>query len=529
MELRPPRNLFVRDRSYSQKPWLDFDMAGVEKRFLFDYSKLQQHLRDSFLTLAALTSLLLFSKGSDGALHIVLFFSVLLAAGIVLRSHYKLLASAFVALIPTLWSSVATLEETLTVLLPAYIYYGVLVKDWKACLRCLTLTSLTLEYIHSTPFIYVSASVSLYTLLSCLGEGDIRSLWVSFDAYKRSCLSYYHLYSQSSYAILITDSDTRVVHANNKGQRLLKDMGADNKLEIIFKDIAFNCGVTSIAAMSEACYKGQSVETEINLIKTVRGRNEVFGVYLLKAKQLSWINLSCIKFTLVNISSVDLQRQLLIKQSKEMLSTLKVAVRELETAYSCQEQLRRSDLNRIHGLYFNLFYVSNLQMLMAGAVELQMIHFSLQLEIVEKIETIAYKVLSKDLEISFNYAPNLPRIVVGDADKISNTVKCIVEFASKLSKVKGLINVIVDSKLDSTNSVEIQLTITFSTSKLTLQELNGLFCCQDNHNIDRIVEISEKHGLGIAFVPMMLKVLKGRVVDCYLQDGSYSKAFISIM
>jgi hypothetical protein len=372
----------------------------------------------------------------------------------------------------------------------------------------------------------------LLSLLSYIIELDTRVLWKIFDSNKRTCLAYYDLFYHSVNVDFITDADTHLLCINSKAKGLMRLLGANAlTTSISFNELAESCGVTTVMKAVESCRRGETVELELVFVRQVDGKDEKIGVYLAKVCPVSWKQMNSIKFTLTSLETVDLQRKLLLKQSKEIANALKITLRELDRSLNSDELLRITDILRIQNSYLGMSNLINFQMLASGTVELTVTHFNLQNELINKIEFSAHKAFSKDLDIRFIYEAILPKIVVGDAEKISLLVKTLVEFAAKLGKAKTTINLRCDCQNESEEGLEIKLSINFTTFQLTSEELVGLFMLPGNETYDliNVMKTADEYGSGIAFLHMTLRTLSGCVQECFMHESSFNKAYISIM
>lgn len=469
------------------------------------------------------------------ALHPMFRMPVFYTAYLGLRSDCRFALAFLASVAPVLWTTIETSEAVLSALMPAYIVFGVIAKDWKTGFVSLALSGLLIVSVHTASCISVAGLVGLLTLISAIGESDFNSVQRNLAFYKRSFLVYFDLVRNHTDAILITNTSTHVLYANVKAQLLLNTMGAKNNTSTSFSDLTNKRGTTAILGFIDACLRGESVESELNFSSCCDSKmHPGFDAYLVKATPVSWEFENCVKFSFVNIYSIGQQRHLLLSQTKAIVGTLSGTVRELEAAYAAQDILKRSDMKMLYGLQLNAVNIHNFQMLQCGAIEQKLTHFSLQHELVDKIESLAPNLLTRDLEISFTYAVDLPRIVVGDAENILHIVKTLIELAAMVSKSKSTIQAVCDLHVTPTQTIyqkniEVKLALNFVTCQMSSEELNLLFDYDRSCNIQAFLNASEDYGLGVAILPLMLKTIGGKVSDLYIAEGTAPRVYVSFM
>lgn len=530
MEIRPSRNIYSGNRCYSQKFWLKFETPSVEQRFRQNFNSLSQSAKGNIGLLVYLAGLLLF--GTSSALQIWILTTGLIVAAFLPNNFIKSFFGFTVILASAFGNSITTSEEALAALLPLFVLFGVIWKDFVMCAATLGISCLVITEIQSVSIWILLKPTCFLAFLSFGIEKDFKTIWVLLDTYRRSCSVYYDLFINNPDAVLITDQTTRVLYANHRAKLLLREIGADLSDEIHFVELASLIGVTAIKDIASSCARGSSIEGELTLINKDRSKDEAFQNYIMKASPISWINGNCIRISLVNVSIINLQRKLLLKHTKEAVDLAKVLVRELEVTYASHEVLRWTDMQRVYGFTMNLTNIKSFQMLMSGKVELRMNYFCMQQQLVDKIETIAQKAMAKDIVITLNYSPSLPRIVVGDADKVMHIVKCLVEFAARLAKTKSSIILTCDTKVtnmqtESADKIEVILSLSFVSSQITSEELNQVF--MEPCSIGNLYVRSQNYGLGIAILPLTLLALGGNIQDCYAQESTFSRIYVSFM
>jgi hypothetical protein len=540
MNPRSHLNLFSNDTTYAQHSYLHYLTSGVERRFVHNLTRLTKGSKGDLGLLAVLAIQLILGVDKSYLLGMVGSLAAFFAIASQVKAYREaspwsqkdLFISAVIALTPTLWTSIYTTEECLAALLPGFVYFGVISKDWIKSSLNLVLTSSMILMEHSPSLISVLSCMCLLSLLSYIIELDTRVMWRVFDSNKRTALAYYDLFYNSVNIDFITDADTHILCLNSKAKALMRQLGADAlTTSTSFNELAEECGVTTVMKAVESCRRGEAVELELVFGRQVDGRDTKIGVYLAEVCPVSWKQMNSIKFTLTTLESVDLQRKLLLKQSKEIANALKITLRELDRSLNSDEQLRMTDILRIQNSYLGMSNLINFQMLASGTVELTATHFNLQNELINKIEFSAHKAFTKDLDIRFIYEACLPRVVVGDAEKISLLVKTLVEFAVKLGKAKTTIHLRCECQNESEEGLEIKLSISFTTYQLTAEELSSLFVLPANETYDliNVMKTADEYGSGIAFLHMTLKTLSGRVQECFMHESSFNKAYITIM
>lgn len=535
MKIRPARNLFARDAAYAQKFWPQFVSSGVERRHKYDYFRLTQHTRESIFLLASLALVVILSIQKDSYLSAAAYLSVIYSISFVISGHCKLLMALLAALIPSLWTSIESLEVVVVALLPSYVLLGVISKDSLFCIGSLSLASAGIIWYHSTPIAIVIAPALFLATLGVYLETDFRRVWIWYDSLKRSCSAYFGLFAGSSDAVLITNSKTIVLLANSKARRLLLELGGTLDTELNLHQISQSYGVSTIESFAETVINtGNSVEGDLYFLKKVKGKIETFGSYIVRVEKIPWLNENCVRFSFVSTSSIYLQRQIVINQTNEQLRTLTYVLKDLEDIVSSRNVIRRSDLQSIYELNLSLSHSLTFQMLGVGTVELKLTHFSLQHELIDMIEGTLQKAKDRDLEINLTTSLNLPRIMIGDAQKVSNLMKSILIFAEKIAKYKSTIQLACDVHVRSTQnegvkSIEIKLSFTFITKKLTIDELTSLFTTKMLCNLAKIKQISDVYGLGIAILPEILKASVGSAINCYICEMSSDRVQISFV
>jgi hypothetical protein len=439
---------FTRSRFYLQDPWLTFTSSRVEKQFSLDSSRLAENCSEN--TAVFIVALALQLSLSSNCYWFSMTGSVialLLIAG--LKSpRNQLVTTGALAMMPILWNSLVSSEEALTAMLPTFAFYGVILKDWKRCTGGLALTAAVSLSYHDASFMHIVASAALLSLLSSVIERDARSLWVLMDCYKRAYLEYFDLFSKGADAVLITDVSTKVICTNSKAALLLSSLhsGISNS-PVKFSSLAKDCGVSSVKSAALACAKGETMELGFSFERRVGEKLESLGTYWAKVEPVSWRQTDCIKFSLTSLEGVDRQRQVVLSQTKDILSRLKATHTQLEFAYESCKLLKPTDLYQIQSLTFSLSSILTFQQISRGSVEAQITNFVLQREIVKQIESSAHLALLRDIEIEFHHDAALPQVVVGDAEKTSIVVQTIIEFAAKVGRVKSIIQVRCELKV----------------------------------------------------------------------------------
>jgi CheY-like chemotaxis protein len=532
MEIRAVLNLYSRDSLYRMSTWLYFLASSAEKRFSLACTRMTLDSKGKSAVLGAVTCLLLLASAK-----VPLLYSLALALGFVLTGVVPMMGGpsfmmCIVALAPVLWDDIDSSEEALTALMPSFVYFGVLSRNCPKCSTSLALTSFVLLVFHNPPFSTVLASSAALALLSYRIDFDSRSSWAILDSYRRSCRVYLDLFNNNADVILITDAKTEVLCANSKARQLLLEMGADINLPIKLGDVAGRSGESSVKTAVESCIKGQAIEQEVTFMNNAKAKADPFDVFLMKAEPFSWKQANCTKFTLTRISSIGQQRQLMASQTKEVIGSLKFTLKSLRDCLDEEELIRPDDLSRLHGVKLSLCSLLSLQMLGMGTVEMSMTSFNLQRELIDKIELSAQRALAREQEIIFNYEAE-PYKVVGDASKTSNFVRVMLEFASKLAKVKSTIMLICGSQASYSQSYtkdETKILLSCSFSSVLINEDDLRFFFQTNNepiSLDKVLKISEQYGFGVASLPLMLKELSGKLVECWMQHDTSSKVFVS--
>jgi hypothetical protein len=436
------------NRFYLQDPWLTFQSPRVEKQFTLDSARLAESCSENAVVCVVALALQLFLSSSCCWFNkIGSLIAHLLIAG--LKPHRsQLLTSGALALVPILWTSLESSEEALTAMLPTFVFFGVILKDWRRCTGGLALTAAVILSYHDASFMHVVASAALLSLLSCVIERDTRRLWVLMDSYKRAYLEYFDLFSNGADAVIITDVSTKVVCTNSKARLLLNSMdSARSTSSVTFSTLAKDCGVSSVKSAALACAKGETIELGFSFVRRNGQKIESIGAYWVKVEPVSWRQRNCIKFSLTCLEGVNQQRQVVLSQTKDILSRLKATQTKLESAYETSRQLNVTDLYKVQSLTFSLSNILNFQLISLGSVESQTTSFVLQREIVRQIESSAHLALLRDIEIELNIDAALPQVVVGDAEKTAIVVQTIIEFAAKLGRVKSIIQVRCELKV----------------------------------------------------------------------------------
>jgi hypothetical protein len=65
---------------------------------------------------------------------------------------------------------------------------------------------------------------------------------------------------------------------------------------------------------------------------------------------------------------------------------------------------------------------------------------------------------------------------------------------------------------------------------MTLDELRMIFtACEKPMEVEDLLKAISMYGPDIAFFPMMLKALSGKVLECFVQEGAFGWVDISIL
>jgi hypothetical protein len=229
----------------------------------------------------------------------------------------------------------------------------VILKDRRKCTGGLALTAAVSLSYQDASFMHVVASAALLSLLSSVIERDARSLWVLMDCYKRAYLEYFDLFSKGADAVFITDVSTKVICTNSKTALLLNSLhsGSSNG-SVKFSSLAKDCGVSSVKSVALACAKGETIELGFSFERRDGEKLESLGTYWAKVEPVSWRQTDCTKFSLTSLEGVDRQRQVVLSQTKDILSRLKATHTQLEFAYDNFKLLKPTDLYQIQSLAF---------------------------------------------------------------------------------------------------------------------------------------------------------------------------------
>lgn len=533
MEIRYSRNIYSRDRIYCQKPWLGFSSPSVEGRFQLCNSTLRQQPSEWVSQRACYLGAMLLTKVQDWPRFIgyLTVFSAVLSQ---LRRPFKLIVALVTALLPMSLFTVDTTGDTLIALMPAYVLFGVIWRDWLTCLGTLGFASFGIWLTHSAPFTSVVGISAFLALLSAIHERDFRAVWTLFDSYKRSCLVYFDIINRSADATFITDLNTRVLYANIKGQKLLRKLGSDLNASPKLSTLTEQCGANSLGRYSEICREGSSVEAEISFCKKAHGQYNNVGPYTMRVEPISWKLGNCLKFNFTHISSIRQQRHLIETHTKSVLTTMQSQMHRLESLYSNDDLLELSDLHNAQEIYSTMFNMLNVQMLVSGSVKLQQKDFNFQHELVEKIEAFSHVAYKRSIDISLTCSTAIPRILVGDPEKTSQLVKSIVGLAANLAKIESMVQVNCDlepniNDTSAPSSIELRISVSFMPYREVTQELDALLNLQEASSIKHTMQKVDEYGLGVAFLHPMLKALHGHFLQCGMDDSRSSNASITFL
>lgn len=437
-----------------QYPWLAFVDNGFERRYAVDSAKAYRLTRTSSLTFIPVLLAILLPVCKVSFAKAIILISGCGLAVLLLRGNFLRVMILLVALIPTLWETVETTEQTVLAFLPAFAIYGVLIKNWISCATCMCLSSIVTLLYHSPSLYSASLTIVIYSSLACFIERDFRDLWINYDTRRRDSLAHRNLFKAADNAVLIIKPDTTIVYANNRAKALVGLMRprhqSQQRNELLNTLIKKCGGDNTIQIAVDQCMKGESVEFELNLSHSSRGKIEALGTFLTQVSPLSWRQANCFRISMTDISSVKNQRQLALTQTKETISNMKIAMKNFEDSYSNKEPVILNDIYRLNSAHHSLLNLLNMQMQAMNIVELALTHFNLKHEIASKIEESAYRALMKDVEIRLTYEPNLPKYVIGDPERIGQIIKSLFDFASKQARAKSAIQLVLGMQVNTT-------------------------------------------------------------------------------
>lgn len=70
----------------------------------------------------------------------------------------------------------------------------------------------------------------------------------------------------------------------------------------------------------------------------------------------------------------------------------------------------------------------------------------------------------------------------------------------------------------------------FEPAQITLAELRMIFCaCEQPLEINDLSRTISTYGPEIAFLPMMLKAISGKVLECFMHEGDFGWVDVSIL
>jgi PAS domain-containing protein len=524
-------NLFDRDPLYTQKSWLLFTTPSQEQRYSLsceDTLHLNRRRPPEYVVACASVLLLLFSHVRSFGLGVVL--GGLLMHWTLFRRDLDKLMVVLLAVVPTLWETVETTEHTFAVFLPMFAYFGVILKNWLLCGASIGLSGMVTVACHSVSSISVMLAFAVYVGLAAVNDRDSRDFWVQLDSFRRSCQVYFDLFNRSQGAVFVTCPDTRVLYANAKAKALM----TGSELPFMLNSLTDKTDAAAIQEAVQACLKGEAVEFEVELTRMVRGTAESQGTFLVLASPMCWRQANCIKLSLTKISSVSHQRSLLLRQTKEVNDSLKLVLRAIDSAYKNNEPLMSNDVYRLYSVQHLLQNSLTYQMLSSKKVEVGVTHFDFKQELIEKIEEASYKFLMREIELKLTFDANLPRVVAGDAVHSVHLVKTLTEFAGRYANNCSSMQLVCEYHVTHKQSETVKKTIVkltwgFITGKITQDELQLIFDTRNQDQTDKLLKLTELYGSSIALLPLVLEVVKGKMVTCHIKEGSVTRAFISIL
>jgi hypothetical protein len=524
----PPSRLPHGNPSYLQKPWLKFADESLEKRYTLDCAHPSRLLK--LLAKPVFVSVLVLLLGLTSWTKLCFTLAVLATTWVVHRGELGKVAGVGMALVPVFLETVDSAERTVVVFLPSFIC-GLMLKDCTLSAVCMVLTALLTLACHSASCVSVFLVALLYTALTSFIERDFRDIWAKMDSYRRAYKVHYDLFNSGENEVFITKPNTEVVYLNAKAKSLAKSMGKDLSQPIELSSVISMDG-DALQTAVERSLKGVTIELELDFSLEANGSPKDVRVFLAKISPISWRQANCAKISLTDISSVSQQRLLVLRQTKEVAGSLKLILREIESAYLAKEPLMANDIYRLYTMQHSLVSNLNYQMLTLRGVEWTCKPFNLRQQVIGKIEETAYKALLREVELRLTYEMHLPRIVSGDSERTAHLVKTLVEFSSKQAKAKSIIQLTCEYHVspmqkETAQVIDVKLTLSFTTSQLSQAQLSRVLALTDSDA--SLQELAELYGLSMALLPSMLSVVSGKVLTSYIKEGAVNRAYISLM
>ena len=193
--------------------------------------------------------------------------------------------------------------------------------------------------------------------------------------------------------------------------------------------------------------------------------------------------------------------------------------------------LSRTPLTEEQKQYVNLINTSNksllniindildLSKIEANQIDLENQAFELFPAIKDIIALAAPKAALKNLNLKYYFDPSLPKIVLGDINRLRQVLHNLINNALKFTE-KGTINIIVSSKRISAKKVRIEFLIKDTGIGISQEELNKLFTPFTQAN----KMIAKKYGgtgLGLSISKKLVELMGGKMeVHSQLDQGS---------
>lgn len=529
-------NVLSRGAFYKQHPWLPFVNLSLERRYLLEnsYSFKLSSLKIAGFSVA-LGGLVLNTFLQD-FLKACYLLSALAVLAVASTGNLRRQLALWMALVPILCESVDTVQQTLVAYLPTFAVCGVLMKDWRLCASSLCLSSILTLLQHTPSLASIGIAFGVYTCLSALIERDSREHWVKADIFRRKCLVHTDLFSTNESAVLVTTAKTLIIYQNKKARALVKRLQSTEFAKVDdFNALANKYGANDVLKKAvEQCLRGETVEFELILNHKVKDKSQFIGAYVTRVCPLSWNQANCVRISLADISTIHQQRSLTLLQTKETIMNLKLALRVVDTTYANNEPLISKDVFMLHSVHQSFLHVLSMQMFSMNFAEIAMARFNLKHEIIANIQASAYRALMRDVEIKLNYEANLPKVVIGDSDRVVQLFNTLLEFTAKQAKAKSTIQIVCEchvrpKQTENQSSTTMKLTFGFVTCQLSQDELRYLFEDSNRGKMPDVTQITQLYGIGIALFPLLLKVLSGRVLVCNMQESTVSRGYLAIL
>ncbi|CAG9310173.1 unnamed protein product [Blepharisma stoltei] len=282
-----------------------------------------------------------------------------------------------------------------------------------------------------------------------------------------------------------------------------------------------------IKAFLQKTYKKDLTLEEISIIN----ENDVEGLQLFSSL-LRWNNDECIVICISDISEFFKQRKLLTSLYKDFGSKLDVLNFELRK-FCCQSQSPCKELMAFSkDVLYRFQSVFVLQSQFYGKFEFSSENFSPEKEVKGIIDELSLRTDKINSFVELSKSPSLPPYVLGDSEKHSMLIRCLIEFALNHCE-PGAINLSLSVTDSNARCISLCYKISFITKSLSSLDLDKIFRARSGklkrRSFNRIIKDITRFGVSLAGFDTLLVIMRGYVSEATITKETEKKADISVV